>query len=333
MLCKALARLHVGLLLWALFGPAVFAGTLDAQVIALFPKSSSEFGYADLAEARQFSWFVPFETQALPLRFHRFEKFITEPQLGLASHIDTVVWTLSSSVAPAASSAPSPGDILGVAIGEFDPQTAQSFMQSQKTPTVNFERSTLYASASDYGASEVFFVFLDSSTVVFGSLDQVEALLRVRNAEAPSINENPAMIALINQANGNGVFWGVLNPSGTQQAIRQLVPEAGKFPGAQQIIDHMAALVINLDGSSETNLHLSFQGVSATPLDALILSQLLQAGVLLRRYQASQDNPDLASILDEVSIGATGSQCGISLTLTDDQLKSLIAHDTFTFSR
>jgi hypothetical protein len=128
-------------------------------------------------------------------------------------------------------------------------------------------------------------------------------------------------------------FWGVLNPNGTQQAIRQLVPEAGKFPGAQQIIDHMTALVINLDGSLETNVHLSFQAVSATPLDALILSQLLQAGVLLRRYQASQDNPDLASILDEVSIGAAGSQLGISLSLTDDQLKSLIAYDTFTFTR
>jgi hypothetical protein len=328
---KGLVLILICAPLLTVFPPESFAGSLDAQTIALFSKNTSEFAFADLAKARQFSWFVPFETQALPLRFHNFEKFITAPQLGLASQINSVAWALSSNMeSGSAGSSPPANDTLCVAIGQFDPQTAESYLQSLKTPAVDFEGATLYASASDYGSADIFFVFLDSSTVAFGSRGEVEQLLRVRNAKAPSIDENASMIALINQANGDGIFWGVLNPQGTQQAIRQLVPDVAIFPQAQKLIGNVTALVINLDASSNDGLDLQFQAGSGSPQDALILSQLLQAAVLVRSYQASEDNPTLASILDKMGIEAKGSEVGISLDLTGDQLKSLIAHDTFS---
>jgi hypothetical protein len=328
---KALAFIVFCPLLLTILTPPIFAGSLDTGTIALFPKSTSEFAFADLAKARQFSWFVPFETQALPLRFYNFEKFITASQLGLGSQINSVAFALTSSMeSGAGASSPSVSDTLCVAVGQFDPQTAEAYLQSLKTPSVGFEGATLYASANDYGNADIFVVFLDSSTIAFGSRRAVEQLLLVRNAKAPSINENVSMIALINQANGDDIFWGVLNLQGTQQAIRELVPGIGKFPQAQKLVDNMTALVVNLGPSLTDGLDLQFQAVSGSPQNALIFSQLLQAALLVRSYQGSEDNPALSEVLGKTRIAANGTEVGISMTLTDDQLKSLIAHDTFS---
>jgi hypothetical protein len=126
------------------------------------------------------------------------------------------------------------------------------------------------------------------------------------------------------------IFWGVRSPQSTPEAVRQLVPEAARFPQAQKLIGSLSALIVNLDASSDARLDLPFHAESGSPKDTLIFSLVLQATGLLRDYQASNDYPDLASILEEMGIEANGSQVGISFSLTDDQLKSLIAHDTFS---
>src|SRR5580704_8911356 len=128
---KALAFIVFCPLLLTILTPPIFAGSLDTGTIALFPKSTSEFAFADLAKARQFSWFVAFALT-------------------------------SSMESGAGASSPSVSDTLCVAVGQFDPQTAEAYLQSLKTPSVGFEGATLYASASDYGNADIFVVFLDS---------------------------------------------------------------------------------------------------------------------------------------------------------------------------
>jgi len=56
---------------------------------------------------------------------------------------------------------------------------------------------------------------------------------------------------------------------------------------------------------------------------------LLQAGLLYKRYQAGKDNPDLADMLDKASIVPSGDRVILNLALTDDQMSSLIKHNTF----
>jgi hypothetical protein len=71
---------------------------------------------------------------------------------------------------------------------------------------------------------------------------------------------------------------------------------------------------------------------SASPGDAIVLSQLLEAAMLPRRLQASQDNPELAKILDAMRITPEGSHLDLSLSMTDDQMLTLIERNTFKLS-
>jgi hypothetical protein len=63
-----------------------------------------------------------------------------------------------------------------------------------------------------------------------------------------------------------------------------------------------------------------------------VLSQLLEVGFLYQQYQSNQSNPDLAEILTGASIALSGDQVEVSIRLTDDQMLSLIEHNTFSSS-
>ncbi len=320
---KTLLSLAVCIALGATLAPATHADSLDAQVVALFPKNCVDFSYADLAKARQFPWFIPFEMQVLPVRLYRFEKFLTSPQMGPGNQVNGVAWAVASGDISRATG------IVGVAIGDFDTQTAESYLDTQKAPSFAFDGHTIYASNSDFGDAEIFFTFLDPSTVVFGDRSLVEDVIRVHNAEEHNLDDNLPMMALINQADDTDVFWGVLDAQGAQAAMRQSVPAAAQFPQAQQWIGKLDALVIGVAGSSDTGLSLSLNAVAATPQDALILSQLFQAGIAMKRYQSAQDDPRLAQILDTVDVAANGPRLGVSLDLTNDQILALIEQNIF----
>jgi hypothetical protein len=137
------------------------------------------------------------------------------------------------------------------------------------------------------------------------------------------------MMTLIERANGNGVFWGVLNAEGAARAINRLVPQAANFPQSRGLIDKLKNVLITV--KAQDDIEIDFQAASPSPADAVLLSQLLQAGVLMRRYQAKDGaNPDLATVLDGLRLGANGNSLDISLALTNDQVISLIEHNTFS---
>lgn len=320
---KCPLRLAAGLALLLALTPGLRAGSLDARVVALFPQRCSEFAYADLATARQLSWFVPFEMQAMPVRFYRFENFIDAPQMGIGNQVLSVAWALAPGDKDSA------GGLIGVAVGQFDRQTAESYLNSRNTPSLEFEGYTLYASGSDFGDADLLFAFMDSDTIVFGPRALVQDVIRVHGGEEASLDENSQMIALIDQENGDGVFWGAFTSAGAREAIQRLVPDAAKFPQGEQWIGKITAVTVSVERFSDMRIEVNLKAVAASASDALVLSQLFQAGLLIKRYQASQGDPNLAEIFDGVTVGAKGAQIVVSLELTKDQVVGLIQRQTF----
>jgi hypothetical protein len=56
----------------------------------------------------------------------------------------------------------------------------------------------------------------------------------------------------------------------------------------------------------------------------------MQAGLLFRQFQASQDDPQFARILRNVTIVPGGPGIQITFDITSDQMVSLIQHNTFS---
>ena len=128
-----------------------------------------------------------------------------------------------------------------------------------------------------------------------------------------------------------GMFWGVLNQGGTRQAIRQIFPEATQFPQAGKLLNKLNGMVISIEGSSDLEAH--FQLVSSAPDDAATIAQLLQAGVLMKQFEARIWDLELSALLGSVRVVPNGEGLEESFSVSNDQLVSLIKRNTFSARR
>jgi hypothetical protein len=311
------------------------AGRLGPDVIALFPKDVGEFAYADLKKARTLKWFPQLQEQMLPERFRQFEKFLASAGVDPNSQVDELAWALVAAsmsgkpedAASSAAAVPTGEEVVGVALGNFNPGSTESYFKQQKLPTFKARGYTMYAFGTGSGPNDLFFLFIDSNTAAFGHRTLLEKMIEVRFGTEEGLLHNDKFFPLINEANGSGVVWAVLNPAYTRLAMQQLAPEVEQFPEAAKLVARMQNMIINVDASSGVDG--KFQAVCGSSEDANTLGQLLQAGFLYKRYQAQKDNPDLAQLLDQARVTPAGDRVMLSMSLSDDQITALIRKNTF----
>src|SRR5882672_2907370 len=117
------------------------AQRVGPDTIALFPKNVGEFAYANLKQARSQKWFPQLQEQLLPERFRQFERFLASAGVDPNSQVEEVAWGLiaegvTSKTAGAGSTAvPTGEEIVGVALGSYNPDSTEAFFKAQKLPT------------------------------------------------------------------------------------------------------------------------------------------------------------------------------------------------------
>ena len=270
-----------------------------------------------------------------PERFRQFEKFLASTGNDPNSQVDEIAWALvaegisTKAEGTGSDAVPTGEQMVGIALGNFNQDTTAAYFKKQKLPTANFHGYTLYAFGSGTGATDLFFVFIDASTAAYGHKSILEKMISVRFGDEEGLMHNDKFFALINEANTGSSVWLVTNPAYTRLAIQQLAPEIQQFPEAAKLVMRMQNSIINVEAGSD--LDAKVQAICGSTDDANTLGQLLQAGFLYKRYQAQKDNPDLASLLDQVRIIPGGDRVTLRMSLSDDQMTSLIKHNTFAF--
>ncbi len=298
-----------------------FAGSLSNTVIGMFPKDVGEFAYADLKTARGYPWFAQLREQLLPSRFRQFEQFLRSAGVDPNLQVDELAW--AGITVPKTNGE----EIVGIALGSFDPSTAEARFQQQKLPVIEDRGYHLYAFGSGVAANDILFVFIDSNTAAFGHRSALEKLIDVRSGQADNLLSNDMMYPLINDTNGHGIIWAVLDQNYTHLAMQQLIPQASQFPQAATIINRMHAMTINID--ADTGVDARFQAVCDSADDANLLSAAMQAGLMMYKYQAAQSNPALSSLLDQVRVTPSSDRLKVEAPVSQDQLLSLIRTHAF----
>lgn len=311
------------------------AGRLGSDIIALFPKEVGEFAYADLKRARTLKWYSQLQEQMLPERFRQFEKFLASAGVDPNSQVDELAWGLvpdgmtAKAEDTGSTAVPTGEQIVGVALGSYNPNSTEAYFKQQKLPTFKARGYTMYAFGTGSGSNDLFFLFIDSNTAAFGHRALLEKMIEVRFGGAEGLLNNDKFFPLINEANGTGVVWAVLNPAYTRLAMQQLAPEVGQFPEAAKLVTRMQNMIINVNASSSVDG--KFQAVCGSTEDANTLAQLLQMGLMYKQYQAKTDNPEMAQLLGQARITPAGDRLEIRLDISDEQMTTLIRKNTFAF--
>jgi hypothetical protein len=329
------------------------AGSLGADTIGMFPKEVGEFAYADLKKARTMKWYPALQEQMLPEKFRQFEKFLASAGVDPNTQVEELAWGLvpqhdvapsdvpakkdpasgapgaQSSAGAAASDVPESELIVGIALGTYNPDSTEAYFKQQKLPTAKSHGYTMFAFGSGVGPNDLFFFFIDSSKAAFGHRQELEKMINIRYGGEDGLLRNDKMYSLINEANGSGIVWAVLDSAYTRLAMGQLAPEVNQFPDAAKLVQGMKSMIITANTGS--GMDGKFQAVCNSPEDANTLSQLMTAGLLYKKYQAAKDNPDLGQLLDQTNVTPSGDRLVIRMNVTDDQMTALIRKNTFAF--
>ena len=302
--------------------PPARAGSLSTAVIGMFPKDVGEFAYADLKSARKYPWFPQLREQLLPSRFRAFEKFLASAGVDPNTQVEELAW---GSIQTNAGE-----DVVGVALGQFDPSSTEAHFKQQKLSTIEVRSYHLYPFSGGKNADDILFTFIDSNTAAFGTRPALEKLIDVRTGITQGLMTDDTLFPLINEENGSGLIWAVLNKNYTHIAMQQLVPQASQFPQAAPIIERLQAMTITIDADSGVDAH--FQAVCNSPDDANLLAAALQAGLMYRRYQEAQNGSALAGALEQIRVAPSGSRLKVEAPVSQDKLLSLIRTGAFTTS-
>jgi len=314
-------RIAAGVVLTVLAALPASAGRLSTSVISLFPKDMAEFAYADLKGARQQKWFAQMKDQLLPSRFRQFEQFLRTAGIDPDAQVDELAWAATLPTEEQ-------GDlIVGVALGAFRPADTEFFFAQQKLPVTEVRGFKLYAFGSGSGPTDIFFFFIDSNTAAFGHRSILEKMIEVRFGVEEGLLRNEEMYPLIEEVNGRGLVWAVLGPGYSKVALQQLVPEAAEFPEAPKLAAKLKATIIELQ--ADRGLDAQFQSVCETPDDANLFAALLQAGLMYRRYQEDKSNPELAKVLETMTVTPRGDRLNVRVNLTEETLLELLRKNTF----
>ena len=297
------------------------ANTLGNDIIGMFPKDISEFAYADMQQARKLPWFSQLQQQMLPGNFRQFESFLRSAGIDPDTQIDELAWGATSA------NSKHPAEVAGVALGSFAPNSTESRFASQKIPSIDFHGYKLWAFGSGAGPNDIFFFFLDSNTAAFGQRDLLETLINVHFGAAESLLYNSQLYPLITAANGNGMIWAVLDKANTQLALHQLLPQASQFPQASAILNRIRNMEIHVEAGDGADA--KFNAVCDSSDDANQLAAMLQGGIVLRRYQIQQSDPDFAQALSNVTVAPSGSSLTVDIPVTNDQIAAMIRNRTF----
>jgi hypothetical protein len=312
------------------FAPVLNAESLGINVIAMFPQNTAELGYMNLKEARKFQWYGQFKFQSLPPRFLDLERFLDSAGAD-SNQIEELAWSLEppeNISGDTDKAVPDSERVLGVALGNFDTEASKSYLRAHKISGIDYRSFTLYGCAA---CRDLAVVFIDSSTIAFGTPQLLRQLIEVRAGADDSLIQNEKLFPLITQINGRGIFWGVLNAGGTRQALKQMAPQAAQFPQASKLLSKLTGMVISIQGTSDLEVHLQLR--SSSPEASVTISQLLQAGVLLRQFEAKISDPDLATLLGAIRIAPNGEGVEASFAASNDQIVSLIKQNAFSAKR
>ena len=309
------------------------AGSVGSDILGLFPKDAGEVAYADLKQARTFPWFSQLKQQMLPAKFREFEQFLTSAGVDPNTQVTELVWAMvpgKVSTDAKGGAVPTTEQIVGIALGQFQPSSAEAYFTAKKLPVIKIRTFSLFAFGGGSGPNDLFFFFIDSNTAAFGQRQELEKLIGVRFGEGQGLYANTDLSTLVNQANGTGTVWAVLDPAYTRLALQQLVPETSQFPAAAQLTSKIRAMTISIKGGSGVDA--KFEAVCGSSEDANTFAALLTAGLMYRKYQVGNTNPELGQLLDSTQVTPAGDRLNLSLSLTDDQMLSLIRKNTFAVS-
>jgi hypothetical protein len=209
--------------------------------------------------------------------------------------------------------------ILGIAQGQFDTDTILAgFKKKGVKPTV-IRTNKIYP----MGKSGMLLCFVDQSTMVFGDMDAIKASLDARDGNTKSLLSNSNIMEAI-RAVDSASLWSVLDATGTQNMMKQVLGEAGSVADFDSVRKRLQVSYYGMDFAHGVKFDLTI--VTGDNFAAATISSLLNAAVV---YKKTAGDTDEKAALAGTDVSSSAGQLKIHFAASDNEFSSLLKSSLF----
>jgi hypothetical protein len=208
--------------------------------------------------------------------------------------------------------------LIGIAQGEFARTKILKKMKAQKITGTKYKQAMLYPL---HGGMEI--TFLDDFTMLFGEDLAVKYALDTRDGDHYSMYTNPNLMDMIQSVNA-GAVWSVLDDKGTQNMLKSTLGDAAKLADYDTIKKRLLGSMYTMDFNNGVNFDLNV--VTADSMTAATLSSLIQAGLMVKKMNAS---PIEKAAMEGLKVDSDSAKLQLHFKSDDQKFQSLLHSDLF----
>jgi hypothetical protein len=209
---------------------------------------------------------------------------------------------------------------VGIAQGQFPVQDILANFRKQKVKATVVRTNKIYP----MGKTGMSVVFLEESTMIFGSLQSVKEALNVRDGLSPSLLSNGQVMDSMRTVD-NEPLWSVLDQKGTQTMMKQVLGgAAGSVADFDTVKKRMVASWYTMNFQHGVRFDLSV--VTGDNFAAATVSSLLNAAVLYKKMSGSDTDKQA---LDETVISSNAGRLDVHFASSDAQFNTILKSSMF----
>jgi hypothetical protein len=210
-------------------------------------------------------------------------------------------------------------NIIGIAQGQFSLQDIMATMKKNKVKPTLWHTNKLYP----MGGSGMTVVFLNPTTMIFGSTSALKPALDARDGLAPNLLSNSAMLEQMGVVD-TLPLWSILDQKGTQFMMRGLLGEAAQLADYDQVKKRMLGSRYTMDFQNGVKFNLDV----STPdtFTAATISSLLNAAAMYKKVSGSTVEKQA---IDATSIDSSAGTLEVRFAASNSQFSSLLQSPLF----
>lgn len=209
--------------------------------------------------------------------------------------------------------------IVGIAQGQFSIADILANFKKNKVKPVLYRTNKLYP----MGSSGMQVVFLNPTTMVFGSSDSLKPALDSRDGFAPNVLTNQEMLGQMAGVDTEPL-WSILDQKGTQYMMRGLLGEASQLTDYDQIKKRLlgSRYTMNFQNGVKFSLDVS----TPDTFTAATLSSLLNAAAMYKKVSGTATEKQA---VDAITIDSSAGQLQVRFASSDSQFSALLQSPLF----
>lgn len=287
------------------------AAELTDSACAAIPKDVQQLIVVDYHAMQDSPAAMQLKARILPPQLKQLEEALNSS--GLDDHHDV------EELAFAAFRANDGSDIVGLAQGQFSVRDILANFRKHKIKPTILRHNSIYP----MGRSGMEVVFLNPSTMLFGSSDSVKHALNARDGFAPSLLNNNTMMDQMRSVQSEPM-WSILDQEGTQEMMRSVLGGASQLTDFNSIKNRLLSSRYTMSFNNGVKFNLDV--VTPDTISAATMASLLNAAALYKKMSGTQAEKQA---IEDTTINSSGGVLNVDFSSSDSQFTSLLNSDLF----